>query len=160
MAKKSKAKATVKKQTSGLKMEAKVRNDHIKALEEIAGTLTNDVVKALDIKEEKSQLLDDIKELRSERTELKSVVANLVKTRDKVNAELKNKIEEEKDMKIKMQELKEENAELEAEDVTLENKIKHLNEEADLMRKSLDKTNDLLIRLKHEVRAFDEEIKS
>jgi chromosome segregation ATPase len=145
---------------SGLRMDQKVRMDHIKALEGIANTLTGDVVKALDIKNEKNKLLSDIKELRSEKAELKSVVANLIKTRDKMNAELKRKIEKEQDLRVKIDELKDKNAGLEAEDLTLENKIKHLNEEADVMKKSLEKTNDILLRLKHEVKQLDAEIKS
>jgi len=157
---KPKAKRQAKKNISGVRMDEKVRMDHIKALEGIANTLTSDVVKALDIKNEKAKLLVDIKELRSEKAELKSVVSNLVRTRDRMNTELKRKISKEQDLRVKIEELKEKNAGLEAEDVTLENKIKHLNQEADVMKKSLEKTNDLLIRLKHEVKQLDAEIKS
>jgi chromosome segregation ATPase len=157
---KPKAKGPAKKKESGIRIDRKVRMDHIKALEGIANTLTSDVVKALDIKNEKARLLVDIKQLRSEKAELKSVVANLVRTRDKMNAELKRKISKEQDLRVKIDELKDKNAGLEAEDLTLENKIKHLNQEADVMKKSLEKTNDLLIRLKHEVKQLDSEIKS
>ena len=157
---KKKSRKTAKKKASGLKMDKKVRLEHIKALEGIANTLTSDVVKALDIKNEKAKLLVDIKQLRSERAELKSVVDNLIKTRDKMNAELKMKTEEEQDLRVKIDELKDKNAGLEAEDLSLTNKIKHLNEEADVMKSSLEKTNDLLIRLKHEVKQLDAEIKS
>jgi len=157
---KAKPKAKRLAKESGIRMDQKVRMDHIKALEGIANTLTGDVVKALDIKNEKAKLLVDIKELRSEKAELKGVVANLIRTRDKMNAELKRKIEKEQDLRVKIDELKDKNAGLEAEDITLENKIKHLNQEADVMKKSLEKTNDLLLRLKHEVKQLDAEIKS
>jgi chromosome segregation ATPase len=157
---KPKTKRPANKKESGIRMDEKVRMEHIKTLEGIANTLTSDVVKALDIKNEKAKLLVDIKQLRSEKAELRSVVANLIKTRDKMNSELKRKVEAEQDLRVKIDELKDKNAGLEAEDVSLENKIKHLNQEADVMKKSLEKTNDLLLRLKHEVKQLDAEIKS
>jgi chromosome segregation ATPase len=157
---KPKTKRSANKKESGIRMDEKVRMEHIKTLEGIANTLTSDVVKALDIKNEKAKLLVDIKQLRSEKTELRSVVANLIKTRDKMNSELKRKVEAEQDLRVKIDELKDKNAGLEAEDVSLENRIKHLNQEADVMKKSLEKTNDLLLRLKHEVKQLDAEIKS
>lgn len=134
--------------------------EHVKALEGIVDTLTDDVVAALDIKEEKKSLEDNLMRLREERAELQDVVKDLTTTRDRLQSELQKKEGEQRDMKMKVDGLKEENAELESDQVGLETQVKHLTDQTDKMRESLELTNDLLVKLKHEVKSFDNEIRA
>ena len=64
-------------------------------LEGVLNTLTEDVVKALDIKEEKKILEQQIRQLKDEEIQLREVVEHLKKTRDKMQGELKKKEKEE-----------------------------------------------------------------
>ena len=129
-----------------------------KELNDFVGTLTEDVVKALDIKEEKKLLEEQVTKLKEEEGELKNIVAHLKSTRNKLQEELKKREKQETDLQMKIRELKEDRAGLESEKVTLNEQVKNLTKEKTLMKKSLEKTNDLLIKLRHQVAEFDEEI--
>ena len=59
-----------------------------------------------------------------------------------------------------MRRLKDSNADLTSEQVNLDTKVRHLTNQTVRMQDSLDRTNDLLLKLKYEVKAFDEEIKA
>ncbi|GEM_PF-5106225 len=149
-----KAKAKLRK-TKGVS-----RGQHVKALENIVDTLTTDVVKALDIKEEKKSLLKDIRKLREQKASLQLNVRSLTKTRERLQRNMQKKNKEAANLKSKIRRLKESNADLTSEQVNLETKVKHLTGETVKMQDSLDRTNDLLMKLKYEVKAFDEEIKA
>jgi len=150
-----KAKAVTNPRRKGLS-----RAHHVKALESIVDTLTSDVVKALDIKEEKKSLLNDIRKLREQKASLQANVRSLTKTRERLQRNLAQKNKEADGLKSKIRRLKENNADLTSEQVNLETKVKHLTSETTKMQDSLDRTNDLLLKLKYEVKAFDEEIKA
>ena len=131
-----------------------------KDLNDVVDTLTDDVVKALDIKEEKKLLEQQVMKLKEEEGELKSIVTHLKTTRDRLQEELKRREKQEAELQMKINELKEDKAGLESERLMLNEQIKNLVKEKELMKKSLEKTNDLLIKLRHQVSEFDEEIKS
>jgi len=137
----------------------KVSIEHIKGLEDVVDTLTEDVVKALDIKEQKKQLTDKIRKLKQEELQLKEVVADLKATRDKLQAELNKKGDEISVLQTKIANLKEDKAHISSEKLALEEQVKNLENEKQLMAVSLEKTNDMLIKLRQEIESFDEEIK-
>ncbi|MCD6496470.1 MAG: hypothetical protein J7K54_04310 [Candidatus Aenigmarchaeota archaeon] len=137
----------------------KVSIEHIKGLEDVVDTLTEDVVKALDIKEQKKQLTDKIRKLKQEELQLKEVVADLKATRDKLQAELNKKGDEISVLQTKIANLKEDKAHISSEKLALEEQVKALENEKQLMAVSLEKTNDMLIKLRQEIESFDEEIK-
>ncbi len=112
--------------------------------EGVLNTLSQDVVKALDIKEERKILERKVRQLKDEEIQLKEVVDHLKKTRDKMQSELKSKEAEEESLKSKVVGLKEERAGMESEKLTLNQQIKNLRREKELAQKSLEKTNDLL----------------
>lgn len=128
-------------------------------LEGVLNTLSEDVVKALDIKEERKLLETKVRQLRDEEIQLKEVVDHLKKTRDKMQEQLKSKEREEEELKSKVTGLKEEKAGMESEKLTLNQQTRNLRKEKELAQKSLEKTNDLLISLKHHIAEFDEEIR-
>ncbi len=128
-------------------------------LEGVLNTLSEDVVKALDIKEERRLLEKKVRQLRDEEIQLKEVVDHLQKTRDKMQEELKSKSAEEEELKSKVLGLKEERAGMESEKLALNQQIRNLKKEKDIAQKSLEKTNDLLISLKHHIAEFDQEIR-
>lgn len=136
------------------------RLENIKGLEDIVDTLTEDVVKALDIKEEKKRLVSKIRKLKQQEMELKEVVGDLKTTRDKLQMELQKKADDIGIMQSKISNLKDDRAKLSSEKVTLKDAVKNLEIEKDQMSVSLDKTNDMLTKLKHQIETFDEEIKS
>ena len=140
------------------KKEQRLAN--IKGLEDIVDTLTEDVVKALDIKEEKKRLIGKIRKLKQQEMQLEEVVGDLKVTRDKLSLELRKKSEDIGLMQSKIGNLKEDKAKLSSDKVTLKDQIKNLEIEKDQMSVSLEKTNDMLTKLKHQIEAFDEEIKS
>jgi chromosome segregation ATPase len=128
-------------------------------LEGVLSTLSEDVTKALDIKEERKLLETKVRQLKDEEIQLSEVVDHLKKTRDKMQDELKSKEAEEEELQSKVLELKEDKASKESEKLALNQQIKNLRKEKDLAQKSLEKTNDLLISLKHHIAEFDEEIR-
>lgn len=136
------------------------RLENIKGLEDIVDTLTEDVVKALDIKEEKKRLVNKIRKLKQQEAELQEVVGDLKSTRDKLQMELQKKADDIGMLQSKIGNLKEDRAKLSSEKVTLKDQIKNLEIEKDQMSVSLDKTNDMLTKLKHQIETFDEEIKA
>jgi chromosome segregation ATPase len=136
------------------------RLENIKGLEDIVDTLTEDVVKALDIKEERKRLVSKIRKLKQEELGLKEVVGDLKSTRDKLQLELHNKGEAIGVLQSKIGNLKEDKAKLSSDKVSLKDQIKNLEIEKDQMSVSLDKTNDMLTKLRHQIESFDEEIKS
>ncbi len=141
-------------------MSKKMTKEEIHSgLESILGTLTEDVTKALDIKEAKKQLEQKIEQLKREEIQLKDVVSHLKITREKLLEELKRKEKQEEELQSKVFSLKEDRAKLEAEKLALEDEIKNLKKEKEMMQQSLEKTNDMLVRLKHHIEEFDEELK-
>ncbi len=136
-----------------------VKMEHIKGLEDIVDTLTEDVVKALDIKEQKKQLSEKIRKLKQQEIHLREVVGELKVTRDKLSEELRKKGEEIGVLQSKIDNLKEDRAHLSSEKVTLSAQIKNLENEKQLMSVSLEKTNDMLTKLRQQIESFDEEIK-
>lgn len=125
----------------------------------VLDTLSEDVVKALDIKEERRILDKKVRQLRDEEIQLKEVVGHLKVTRDKMQDELKKKGKQEEDLQSKINAMKEDKAELQSERLMLDQQIKNLQREKGMMEKSLEKTNDMLITLKHQIAEFDEEIR-
>ena len=136
------------------------RLENIKGLEDIVDTLTEDVVKALDIKEEKKRLVSKIRKLKQQEAELQEVVGDLKTTRDRLQMELQKKADDIGVMQSKISNLKDDRAKLSSEKVTLKDSIKNLEIEKDQMAISLDKTNDMLTKLRHQIETFDEEIKA
>jgi|YelNatPaOPRAMG01_1025707.scaffolds.fasta_scaffold57784_2 chromosome segregation ATPase len=128
-------------------------------LDDVLTTLTEDVTKALDIKEERKLLEKKIRQLKNEEIELREVVEHLKNMRDKMQEELKKKEAEEEELLSKINALKEDKAALEAEKISLNQQIKNLKKEKELAMKSLEKTNDMLIALKHQIAEFDKEIR-
>jgi chromosome segregation ATPase len=128
-------------------------------LEGVLNTLSEDVTKALDIKEERKLLEKKVRQLKDEEIQLSEVVSHLKKTRDKMQDELKAKTVEEEELKSKVLTLKEDKAGMESEKLTLNQQIKNLKKEKELSQKALEKTNDLLVSLKHHISEFDEEIR-
>jgi len=128
-------------------------------LADVLGTLSEDVVKALDIKEERRILEKKVRQLRDQEIQLNEVVGHLKTTRDKMQVELKKKEREEEDLQSKINTMKENKAALESEKLMLNQQIKNLQREKTTMQKSLEKTNDMLITLKHQITEFDEEIR-
>ncbi|MBN1896721.1 MAG: hypothetical protein JW789_03265 [Candidatus Aenigmarchaeota archaeon] len=137
----------------------KVRLEHIKGLEDVVDTLTEDVVKALDIKAQRKQLVDKIRKLKQEEMQLKEVVGDLKTTRDKLHGELQKRGEEISILQTKISSLKEDKAHLASERVTLQEQVKNLENEKELMAVSFEKTNDMLVKLRQQIETFDEEIK-
>ncbi|MCX6818180.1 MAG: hypothetical protein NTU57_04975 [Candidatus Aenigmarchaeota archaeon] len=128
-------------------------------LESVLNTLSEDVTKALDIKEERKLLEKKVRQLKDEEIQLSEVVGHLQKTRDKMQDELKSKVQEEEELKSKLMALKEDKAGMESDKLSLNQQIKNLKKEKELAQTSLEKTNDLLISLKHHISEFDEEIR-
>lgn len=128
-------------------------------LDGILGTLSEDVVKALNIKEERKLLEQKVRQLKNEEIQLREVVNHLKGTRDKMQTELKKKEREEENLQSKVGALKEDRAGLEADRTMLGQQINNLQKEKTLMQESLEKTNDMLITLKHQIADFDEEIR-
>ena len=139
--------------------EKEQRLENIKGLEDIVDTLTEDVVKALDIKEEKKRLSGKITKLKEQELELKEVIGDLKITRDKLSDELQRKHGEINTLRSKIDHLKEDKAKLSSDKTSLADQIKNLEVEKDMMSVSLEKTNDMLTKLRHQIEAFDEEIK-
>ncbi len=137
----------------------RVKKEHIRGLEEIVDTLTEDVVKALDIKEQKKQLSEKIRLLKQQELHLREVVGDLKTTRDKLQSELQKKAENISALQSKIENLKDDRAHLASEKITLETQIKNLENEKKLMSVSLEKTNDMLTTLRRQIESFDEEIK-
>jgi len=133
--------------------------ENVKGLEDVVDTLTEDVVKALDIKEQKKQLNEKIRKLKHEEIQLKEVVGDLKKTRDMLQVELDKKADNINILQSKIENLKEDKAHLSSEKVTLSEQIKNLENEKQLMSISLGKTNDMLTKLRQQIESFDEEIK-
>ncbi len=148
-------------QQETLKPEAKKaqRLENIRGLEDIVDTLTEDVVKALDIKEEKKRLKNKISKLKQEEMELKGVVGDLKSARDKMQVELQKRNDDISILAAKTEQLKSDKAKLSTEKVSLRDHLKNLEIEKEQMSTSLEKTNDMLMKLKHQIEAFDEEIK-
>ncbi len=139
---------------------AKISKDEIhKGLEGVLNTLSEDVVKALDIKEEKKILEKKTRQLRGQEIQLREVVDHLKKTRNKMQEELKKKEEEEENLQSKINCMKDDKAELQSEKFTLGQQIRNLQKEKGMMQKSLETTNDMLITLKHQISEFDQEIR-
>lgn len=137
----------------------KVSHKHVhKELKGILETLNSDVIKALDIKEAKKQLEEKTRQLINEEIELKDVVAHLKDTKSKLQNELNTKEREVKGLQDKISHLKEDRAGLESTKLSLTEQIKNLNLEKEQMFKSLEKTNNLLVSLKHEITSFDDQI--
>lgn len=128
-------------------------------LDSVLNTLSEDVTKALDIKEERRILEKKVRQLKDEEIQLSEVVTHLTKTRDKMQDELKSKAQEEEELKSKVLNLKEDKAAMESDKLSLNQQIKNLKKEKEMAQKSLEKTNDLLISLKHHIAEFDEEIR-
>ena len=128
-------------------------------LDGVLNTLSEDVTKALDIKEERRILDKKVRQLKDEEIQLSEVVTHLKKTRDKMQDELKSKTQEEEELKSKVLNLKEDKAAMESDKLSLNQQIKNLKKEKEMAQKSLEKTNDLLISLKHHIAEFDEEIR-
>ncbi len=139
--------------------ETEVKPEHIKGLEDVVDTLTEDVVKALDIKEQKKQLTEKIRKLKQQEMQLREVVGDLKVTRDRLQDELQKKAENIGNLQTKIENLKEDKAHLASEKVTLHEQVKNLESEKQLMSVSLEKTNDMLTKLRHQIESFDEEIK-
>lgn len=139
--------------------EESKRMEHIKGLEEVVDTLTEDVVKALDIKEEKAKFKEKIRKLKQQEIQLEEVVSDLKSTREKLQQELRNKEDQISVMQSKIENLKEERADLSSEKVSLQEQIKNLQTEKSDMAVSLEKTTDMLTKLRHQIESFDEEIK-
>ena len=125
-----------------------------KELTDIVSILSSDVIKALDIKQAKSELDQKVRQLKNQEIELKEVIVHLKETRDKLMTEMQNKEAEKKISKLKGDKVG-----LESEKQSLQEAIKNLEIEKEQMNKSLEKTNDLLVSLKHEIEQFDEEIR-
>jgi chromosome segregation ATPase len=136
-----------------------VKKEHIKGLEDIVDTLTEDVVKALNIKEQRKQLSEKIRKLKQQELHLRDVVGDLKITRDKLQSELQKKAEDISTLQSKIENLKDDRAHLASEKVTLQAQIKSLESEKHLMSVSLEKTNDMLTTLRRQIETFDEEIK-
>ncbi len=132
---------------------------HIKGLEGIVDTLTEDVVKALDIKEQRKLLKEKIRKLKQQEIQLREVVGDLKVTRDKLQGELRHKADDIGVLQTKIGNLKEDRAHLASEKVTLGEQIKNLENEKNMMSVSLERTNDMLTKLRHQIESFDEEIK-
>jgi len=118
-------------------------------LDEVLTTLNEDVVRALDIKEERKILEKKVRQLKDEEIQLKEVVDHLKKTRDKMQEEMKKKAEEAEELQSKVIALKEDKAAMESDKLTLNQQIRNIKKEKEMAEKSLQKTNDMLITLKH-----------
>jgi len=140
-------------------MAKKMREKVHDGLDEVLSTLNDDVVKALDIKEERKILEKKVRQLKDEEIQLVEVVDHLKKTRDKMQDEMKAKEEQEEELKSKLTALKEDKASMESDKLTLNQQIRNLRKEKEMAQKSLEKTNDMLITLKHQIAEFDEEIR-
>jgi len=139
--------------------EEKQRQQNIKGLQGIVDTLTEDVVKALDIKQEKKRLTERLRMLRAQEIELKELVGDLKRTRDTLQQEVEKKRNEISAMQSNIGLLKSDRAKLSSERVSMQEHIKGLESEKAQMAVSLEKTNDMLVRLRRQIEAFDEEIK-
>jgi len=128
-------------------------------LDEVLTTLNDDVVKALDIKEERKILEKKVRQLKDEEIQLKEVVDHLKITRDKMQEEMKRKEEEEEELQSKVIALKEDKAAMESDKLALNQQIRNIRKEKEMAEKSLQKTNDMLITLKHQIAQFDQEIR-
>lgn len=131
-----------------------------KDLEELIQTFSGDMEKALTIKEEKERLVGKVAKLKIEETQLRDLVDQLKSTRDKLQEEIGKRETEEREMKGEVEHLKDEKAHLKTEQTSSDHKIKNLQKEKAQMSVSLEKTNDLIIKLRHQIQEFDKEIKS
>ena len=131
-----------------------------KDLEELIQTFSGDMEKALAIKHEKEKLVGTVEKLRLEEGQLRDLIEQLKGTRDKLQAEIKKRESQEMELKGEITDLKDEKAQLVTEKKTSTLKIKDLQEEKKKMTVSLGKTNDLIVKLKHQIDEFDKEIKS
>lgn len=138
----------------------KSKDELINDLEGLVDILSSDMITAMDIKNEKKKLLMRIRDLRREEIELNDMVIHLKSARGKLESELDKKEREEEDLKLKLVELKEGKATMETEKFSLEQQVRQLKQEKDDLNESLERTNDILIKLKHHIEQFDETIKS
>ena len=139
---------------------AKRSTKHVhEGLKGVLNTLNEDVVRALDIKEERKILEKKVRQLRDQEIQLKEVVEHLKTTRNKMQGELKKKEREEEDLQSKINSMKDDKAELQSEKFMLNQQIRNLKREREMMQKSLETTNDMLITLKHQIAEFDQEIR-
>ncbi len=152
------AKRKVKRETTKKRKPGK--EEIVKDLEGVVNTLSTDMVTALDIKGEKKRLSEKVKELKMEESHLRELVSDLKTTRNKLKIELQAKGEEEEGLKVKISVLKDDRSALESDKLVLAEQIKNLKKEKEQMNQSLEKTNDVLVKLKHHIQDFDDEIRS
>ena len=86
-----------------------------KELTDIVSILSSDVIKALDIKQAKSELDQKVRQLKNQEIELKEVIVHLKETRDKLMTEMQNKEAEKKSLQDKISKLKGDKVGLESE---------------------------------------------
>jgi len=136
------------------------KNILLQKLEKLLGTFSDDMITSLDLKDEKKRLLQKINELKREEIHLQDMVEDLEATRDKQAAEIKRKEEEEMDLQNRVAILKDEKAGMESDKITLNQQIDALKREREELNASLERTNDLLVRFRHHIEEFDEDLKS
>jgi chromosome segregation ATPase len=154
-------KARIVKRASRKKPQKKgMKTVLIQQVEKLLGTFSDDMITALDLKDEKKNLLKKINELKREEAHLMDLIQDLESTRDKQALQIKNKEMEEEELKNRVSMLKDEKAGMVSEKIRLNQQINALKGERENLNASLDRTNDLLVRFRHHIEEFDEDLKS
>jgi len=136
------------------------KNILLQQVEKLLGTFSDDMITALDLKDEKKNLLRKINELKREELHLMDMIEDIEATRDKQAMEIKKKEAEEEELKTRVSGLKDEKADMESEKITLNQQISTLKREKDDLNASLDRTNDLLVRFRAHIEEFDDDLKT
>lgn len=114
--------------------------------------------KALDIQEEKNKLKDRVKELEKKKEDLEETVNDLKSTKRKLEQGISKKEDEIEEMEDQLEEEHEEKTEAETKQHSLERKVDNLQDEKDNLKQSLEHTEELLMKLRHHVSEFDEQL--
>jgi len=115
---------------------------------------------ALDIQQQKQKLEEKVKDLREKKADLEETVSDLKTAKNSLEQGLKQKEDEIEDLQSELKEEKDKEAELETEKHSLERKVDNLEEEKQTLKESLSRTEDLLLKFKHQVKEFDQELEA
>lgn len=139
--------------------EGQVHPDRrVEDLEKLLDSFTSDAKKAVDIKREREKLAYRLKQLSDEKEDLEETVHDLRSTRHQLKETIEDKEDELEDMQDKLKEFKDDKAELQAEKKTMQNRITDLQEDKEMLEKTLGQTEDLLMKFRHQVEELDQEL--
>jgi chromosome segregation protein len=130
----------------------------VEDLEALVDDFEDDANQAVMIKRERDRLKSRLKQLTHEKEDLEDTVSDLRSTRNELKTAIEEKEDEVEELEDQLHEMKDEKEEVEAEKESLERKVENLKEEKERMAQSLEKTEDLLLKFKHQVDELNEDL--